>query len=136
MESKKYEKSCGVIVLKKEDSRFFVLLVHHNLGHWGIPKGHMEKGEKEEETAIREVLEETGITTSIIDGFRRIISYSPKKATIKDVVFFLGEAKTFTIHSQESEVEEARFIEIEESLKVVTYLQEKEVIKEAIKFLS
>lgn len=62
----KHEKSCGIVVFK--DNK--VLLVHHNLGHYGIPKGHVEFGETDEETALREFFEETGISASIIDGFK------------------------------------------------------------------
>ena len=35
------EKSCGVIVIKNINGSLHILLVHHNLGHWGIPKGHI-----------------------------------------------------------------------------------------------
>lgn len=89
---KKHEKSCGVVVFKQEKGKDYVLLVHHNLGHWGIPKGHVEDQETEEETAKREVLEETGINTSIIEGFRESIIYSPKENVLKEVVFFIGKA--------------------------------------------
>lgn len=41
------EKSCGMIVFKKESDELKVLLVHHNVGHWGLPKGHVEENETE-----------------------------------------------------------------------------------------
>ncbi|MEG2924609.1 MAG: NUDIX domain-containing protein, partial [Oscillospiraceae bacterium] len=50
----KKEKSCGVICfdLKEENPR--VLLIRHRFGgHWAFPKGHVEKGETETDTALR-----------------------------------------------------------------------------------
>ena len=58
----KFEKSCGCIVLNNEQ----VLLVKHNKGHWDFPKGHVEEGETEKQTALREVKEETNIDVQII----------------------------------------------------------------------
>jgi len=52
------EKSCGCIIINNGK----VLLVKQTKGHWGFPKGHVEANETEEETAIREVKEELGIT--------------------------------------------------------------------------
>lgn len=132
---KKYEKSCGVVVLQKENQVVKVLLVHHQKGHWGIPKGHVENEEKEEETAVREVLEETGISTMIQEGFREVITYSPYVGIEKDVVFFLGTAKNTEITIQEEELKEALWVELEKSLDVITYEQEKEVIRKVIEYI-
>ena len=129
---KKYEKSCGVVVLNKKEKIVKVLLVHHKKGHWGIPKGHMEKGETEEETALREVLEETGITVTLLEGFREVIHYCPYQNVEKDVVFFLGKAVEEVIKIQEEELLEALWVDIEKSLNMITYKEEKEVIKKVL----
>lgn len=55
------EKSCGMVVFKEENDNLYILMVKHNAGHWGLPKGHVEENETETETAVREVFEETGI---------------------------------------------------------------------------
>ena len=57
----KFEKCCGCIILNEGK----LLLVKHNVGHWGFPKGHMEKDEIEIQTAIREVKEETNVDVKI-----------------------------------------------------------------------
>ena len=82
----KHEKSCGIVVFK--DNK--ILLVHHNLGHWGMPKGHVELGETDIDAAMREVFEETGISAYIIDGFKEKITYCPRDGVEKDVYFFVG----------------------------------------------
>ena len=50
------EKSCGAVIFRKQ-KELEVLIVRQNEGHWCFPKGHVEKGESEQETAAREVLE-------------------------------------------------------------------------------
>lgn len=130
----KKEKSCGNIVFKKENGVLKVLLIHHNLGHYGMPKGHVELGETEEETALREVFEETGISSYIIDGFREVITYSPKENVIKDVIYFVGETNDFETTPQISEVSEAFFTETSKAVELVTHEEEKKVLEKAIEF--
>ena len=127
----KREKSCGIVVFNDDK----VLLVFHNLGHYGIPKGHVEKGETEEETAVREVKEETNCDAKIIPGFREVITYSPKPNVMKDVVFFVGEALTTNLKPQEEETSDVFFINQFEALKTITHEEERKVIEKAIKFM-
>lgn len=127
----KREKSCGIVVFNDDK----VLLVFHNLGHYGIPKGHVEKGETEEETAVREVKEETNCDAKIIPGFREVITYSPKPNVMKDVVFFVGEAITTDLKPQEEETSDVFFINQFEALKTITHEEERKVIEKAIKFM-
>ena len=61
-----HEKSCGAIVYRKYHGNLEILLIKHvNSGHWSFPKGHVEAGETEVETALREIKEETGIDVII-----------------------------------------------------------------------
>lgn len=79
-----YEKSCGAIVYRKHHGNTEILLVRHlKSGHWSFPKGHMEAGETEEDTARREIKEETGLDVLLDTGFRETVNYSPKKNTKK-----------------------------------------------------
>ena len=89
-----HEKSCGAIVYRKYHGNTEILLIKHiNSGHWSFPKGHVEKGETEVETARREIMEETSIDVIIDPTFRETVTYSPKKDTVKVVVYFLAKAK-------------------------------------------
>ena len=79
----KREKSCGVLVLRLAGGGTVCLcsLRHRFGGHWSFPKGHVEAGESERQTALREVREETGLTgIKLMDGFRESVEYSPKPA--------------------------------------------------------
>ena len=89
------EKSCGAVVFREEAGVRLYLLLHYNEGHWDLPKGHAEKGETEEETARREIEEETGLKNiEFLPLFRHTISYFFKRNgrnVPKDVVFFLAK---------------------------------------------
>ena len=126
----KKEKSCGILVFDNDE----VLIVFHNLGHYGFPKGHVEKGETEEETAVREVKEETNCDAKIIPGFREVITYSPKPNVMKDVVFFVGEALTKDLKPQEEETSDVFFIKQENALRTITHDEERSVLEKALEF--
>ena len=126
----KKEKSCGILVFDEDK----VLLVFHNLGHYGFPKGHVEEGETEEETAIREVKEETNCDARIIPGFREIITYSPKPNVMKDVVFFIGEPLTKDLKPQEEETSDVFFVNAHDALKMITHKDERELLEKAIEY--
>lgn len=124
------EKSCGIIVFNDDK----VLVIKHNKGHFGFPKGHVEPGETEHETAKREVKEETNIDALIIDGFRDYITYSPKEKVIKDVIYFVGNAVSFDLKNQEKEVSNCLFVPSNEVLDLLTFEDEKNIFKKALTF--
>ena len=78
-----YEKSCGGIVYRKFHGNTEILLIKHiKSGYWSFPKGHVENGETEEETAKREIKEETGIDVYIDSGFIRHARTQKRKLCI------------------------------------------------------
>ena len=85
-----YEKSCGAIVIHRDGDMYKILLVrNHNGRNFSFPKGHVESGETEQQTAVREVKEETGLDIEIIDSFREVADYCPFGKIKKRVVFFM-----------------------------------------------
>ncbi len=91
----KYEKSCGAVIFRKTKEIEYLIVFNKKKnakGHWGFPKGHMEKNETELETAKREIAEETGLFPNILKDFRYVSTYSPCEGVTKDVVYFLAEA--------------------------------------------
>lgn len=124
-----YEKSCGGVIYRKSHGNIEILLIKHvNSGHWSFPKGHVEDGETEEETAIREIKEETGIEVLLDTSFREIVSYSPKKDIQKDVVYFLGKAKYYDLIPQKEEVSDARWVDFGHASAILTYENDKAII--------
>ena len=129
------EKSCGAIVFYlKENKEQILLIKHSNSGHWSFPKGHVEAGETEVETAVREIKEETGVDANIDTRFRTVVTYSPKKDVIKDVVYFFATSDSYETEKQEEEVSEVRWVDINKALSSVSYKNDKELVKKAINF--
>ena len=119
------EKSCGAIVINKNNK---ILLVHHNAGHWDFPKGHIENGETEEQTAIREVKEETNIDIIINNKYRYTTSYSPKENVMKEVVYFLAQNIDEDKKPQLEEVSEVKWFTLEEAMNTITYENSIEIL--------
>ena len=87
----KFEKSCGVIVFTRINGQIKYVIEQSINGHYGFPKGHVEQGETETETALREVYEEVGLKPSLTKGFRETVEYYiPSVNVQKTVVYFLG----------------------------------------------
>ncbi|MEM4637784.1 MAG: NUDIX domain-containing protein [Candidatus Woesearchaeota archaeon] len=131
------EKSCGAVVYKK-DSEIKYLLVKQlkKYGHhWGFPKGKVEPGETEEETAIREVFEETGIKIIILPGFYEYIDYLTINGTEKKVIFFVGKATNNKIIMDKREIEEAEWFTFDEAMEKITFNNSKEILIKAEDFI-
>ena len=111
----KKEKSCGAVTFCFRDNVIYYLIEHMALGHYSLPKGHVEENETEIETAKREIKEETNLEVIIDNNFRQVITYSPYEGIIKDVVFFVAEIKSGDIISQLSEVSDIRFLPYKEA---------------------
>ncbi|MDD6388038.1 MAG: NUDIX domain-containing protein [Bacilli bacterium] len=123
------EKSCGAIIFNEGK----VLVVRQISGFYGFPKGHVEIGETEKETAIREVKEETGLDIKIISDKRYTQSYIVKENVHKDVVFFIAKLENNNEKRQVEEIEEILWIDINEVENILTYDSLKELWKEAKK---
>ena len=133
----KKEKSCGAIIFKKENGIIKYLILHMGLGHHSLCKGHVENNESEEETAYREIKEETSLDVKIDTNFRKIITYSPKEDVIKDVVFFVAEviSNNIPIDNHDDEVISFEWLEINEAIERLTFESDKSALKEANSYI-
>ncbi len=122
------EKSCGTICFDGDK----VLMVKHNAGHCAFPKGHVEEGETEFETAIRETKEETGIDVEIISDKRFVNTYSPKEDVIKDVIFFIAKPLNIDLTRQESEIADLRWIDIDKASEYITFDDDRKLYLEVL----
>lgn len=133
------EKSAGAVVFRKEKDTIKYLLLHYELGHWDMPKGHIEKGEKPEEAAVREVREETGIKDiEFIPGFKETIKYFYKrddKSFLKTVVFFLARTKTKKVKIS-YEHQGFKWLSYDKALEQLTFDNAKRILKKSRQFLS
>lgn len=125
----KKEKSCGCIIVKNKK----VLLVYEkNRNFWGFPKGHMEAGETEVETALREVKEEVGLDVEIDKERRYTLNYVIRDEIDKTTVLYIAKAKNEEIVMQENEIENIRWCSFEEALNTLTFDNWKEMFKKVI----
>ena len=125
----KFEKSCGAIVYYKNKNQIELLLIKNRYGgHWSFPKGHVERGETEIQTALREVKEETGLDIDLQPGFRHSVEYFPKPNVRKQVVYFLGEAKSREYKMQEEEISRILWTDIHKAYHMVTFRNDKNLI--------
>ena len=117
----KFEKSCGAVVATKIDNKIKYLIIKSIEGIYGFPKGHMELDEVEEETALREILEETGIKVKLINGFRYKLNYEIKDKNIyKEVIYFLGEYSNQEIVYQKEELSDAELMDFSTAFSIIT----------------
>jgi len=135
-----HEKSCGVILYYTTNSNSTeILLLHYPEGHWDFPKGHVESGEEELDTALRELKEETGICdVDIVDGFREKIHYffTNKGQTIsKDVYFFLAKTKGKPVEISHEHVG-FEWLSYEDAIKRLTFKNAREILKKSKQFLA
>jgi 8-oxo-dGTP pyrophosphatase MutT (NUDIX family) len=127
-----YEKSCGALIFYRNKQGVRVLLVkNHNGRYWSFPKGHIELDETEEETAVREIKEETNLDVKIIDGFREVSDYCPFGNIKKRVVFFLAQAFTDDVVDQPEEIDSHIWVDIQQARKNCTYENDLRVIDKA-----
>lgn len=126
-----YENSCGAIVFNENTEKILLVKMHN--GNWGFPKGHIENNETKEETAIREVHEETNVNIKIIPNFEREIKYIPNEKTIKKVTIFAGITQDEDVKIDTFEIEAFQWCTYEEALKLVTYKLQKDILEKARK---
>lgn len=133
-----HEKSCGAVVYTREHGKREYLLVRQKRGVWGFPKGHVEAGETEEETALREIREETGVTVRIDTGFRRTETYPVygREDTDKTVVYFTAEFEGQALRPDPGELRGAALFSYEEAERVLEWKSRRKILSEAEAFLA
>lgn len=132
----RHEKSCGAVVFRHTDGEWSVLLIRHERGrHVSFPKGHVERGETESQTAEREVLEETGVRVSVDTGFRAENRYFARADIDKLVVFFTAVADNQQPVAQRGEVAQAEWVDVEEAKNRLTYAPDREILLRAYRYV-
>ena len=129
------EKSCGAVVYKIENGIIYFLIEKMKKGHFSMPKGHVENGETEIQTALREIKEETNLDVTIDDSFKETITYEVENKNLKDVVFFIASYDKGTIVNQEKEVSDIYFLPFDKAYNKLTYKSDKNVLLKAYLYL-
>lgn len=137
------DQSFGIIpIFKNLQGDFLFCLVEHQGEHWGFPKGHPNQGETEEETAKRELKEETGIADiKIISDKYFIQKYTFEKDGIvydKSVKYFLGfvsDVNTRTPDDFKDEISGMKWLAFSEARELITFDNAKVLLDELGEYL-
>ena len=132
-----YESSCGAVVYRDIKGEVkFLLIKNKRSAHWGFPKGHIEQGETKEETAYREVLEETGLHINIIDGFDCVSKYKIRDRIEKMVTIFVGTTKDTSTVIQQEEIEDYIWLTYDKAMNLLKFENDKNILRSAYSFLN
>ncbi len=125
------EHSCGAVLYRIEHGEPLYVLVGQP--HLGFPKGHMEEGETEPETALREIKEETGIDAALDTSFCERIEYALRKNrdVHKQVTFFLATYDASQTPRAMHEIQAVRLVPYREAMPLLWHKSLQEVLKKA-----
>ena len=127
----KQETSAGAVVF--HDGK--VLVEHMALGHYSMPKGHVEKVDGGlVQTATREIKEETGLDAKINTEFHERTVYSPKPGRIKTVHWFIAEVENEKTKVQPEEVQAIYFLSPADAMRVLTHEDDRHILTLACNF--
>ena len=112
---------------RRADGVVEVLVVHRpEYGDWSFPKGKLEPGETEEDAAIREVEEETGLRCAL-DRELTTTSYRDARGRAKTVRYWLMTPVAGSLAAA-NEVDDARFVPVDEADALLTYTRDRELL--------
>lgn len=129
--------SAGGVVFKKEEGGVKICLITKKKGAvWALPKGRVSEGETFEETAVREVREETGHLAEVnvkLDEIEYYFYWNENNTFYhKSVKFYLMPLKAENVGPRDHEAETVIWATPEEAYRKLTYLNEKEVLRKAV----
>jgi len=141
MESRN-EVSAGGVVYRREDEGIEMALAARRTRRgelaWGLAKGAIEPGESEEQAAVREVLEETGLEVDVeadLGDIRYFYVWEGVRVR-KRVHFFLMRMTGGDVEDHDTEMEDVRWFPLRLAVKRAAYKGEREVIERAVERLA
>ena len=115
------EISAGGVVYRYVGDTLEIQLIQDRYGKISLPKGKMESGETTEQTALREIREETGIggrIVSLIEVIKYTYKHHAKGDVDKEVYYYLVEAVDGQLQAQVEEIRGVEWVSPEEAVKL------------------
>jgi periplasmic divalent cation tolerance protein len=136
------EASAGGVIYRKNSDNLEIALIHVR-NRWGLPKGHIEEGERADEAALREVREETGLEGKLLRKLGDIrYSYRDKSKEgepiriYKRVFFFLMRYVRGDVRDHDHEVDDVRWFPIAQAVNHLKFATERKMVHRAVTILS
>ena len=122
-------RAAGGLVHRRNDDGVDEILVVHRPAYddWSFPKGKLEAGEREEDAAVREVEEETGLRCRL-EGEVATTRYRDARGRPKTVRYWLMTPVAGAVAAA-NEVDDARFVSLAEARGLLTYARDVELLK-------
>ena len=128
------EASFGLIPIAQPDGLPQFLLIQHQAGHWGFPKGHAEAGETALQSACREFEEETGIRDYQVSDHPPLIEtyqlVKAQKTIEKTVTYFVAWVQSMQVTPQEAEIRDYRWLPYEAALGQLGFEQSQQILSQ------
>jgi 8-oxo-dGTP pyrophosphatase MutT (NUDIX family) len=130
------EVSAGGVVYRRNRDNNIEVLVCKDAGYhrWVLPKGLVAKNESYEQAAVREVSEETGVKVKLVSSLgepEKYVYMARGVRVFKRVYYFLMEYESGTIADHDHEMEDVRWVSIDESLELLAYDGAKRMVRQA-----
>lgn len=132
------ERSAGGVVFRPEGETPSILMVLDRFGRWSFPKGHVEPGESDEEAALREIEEETGVSGRVVGDLavtRHRFLAADREEVEKEVHYFLVEATGGEARPLEGETRRVGWFRPEECARLDQYPNNRRVLEAALEAL-
>jgi len=109
--------SAGGVVFRQMDQQVQILLIQDRFGYWTFPKGKKEAGETDEQTALREIWEETRVSGKIVQSLiSTVYQYESQGQQFeKTVTYFLIQYKAGLAKPQLEEIRQANWFSLEQA---------------------
>jgi 8-oxo-dGTP pyrophosphatase MutT (NUDIX family) len=129
--------SVGIITYAVQKNEICYLLLRSRSGCWDFPKGQIEPGETKEETARRELYEETGLSAELDKNFEEILSYTfshNSESIHKTDYMFIGKVSDMHITLSDEHTDYA-WLPYEKTRKQITYDDTRALFEKANEYL-
>lgn len=130
--------SGGAVVAIRDGQPHVALIATRGKTRWGLPKGAVNQGETAEDAALREVLEETGLTAKIVKPLDTIEYFFRAGDTLiqKRVDFYLMEYVGGELQPQLSEVDDVEWVELSTAIRRASFDSERKLLEMALRDVS
>ncbi len=133
------ERLSGAVIYAEEKDDIYLAFVHDVFGYWTLSKGHLEKGETEEEGVVRVVKEEIGLSIKVEDklGQNEYGTFDPEQGKIKKrVMYFLAESSFKEIKlAEKGGLDDAKWFKLSEIVNLNFYNDILPLVTKAVNIL-